>query len=70
MGNSETILVEVRIEKPWPSPLSLPGHSAKSKPLENSMETAGGWLVFSAIHMRKRPKKAPSHTFLSGHRRH
>lgn len=70
MGSSETMLVEVRIERP--SPPRLPDHSIKSKPLKNSMKTAGDLcFFFLVIHMRKeRPKKAPLHTFLNGHRLH
>lgn len=46
MGSSETMLIEVRIERPWPSPPRLPGHLVKSKPLKNNMKTAGDFFVF------------------------
>lgn len=46
MEKSGTTLVEMRTERPGLGPLSLPGHSAKSKPSKNNMKTAAAFLPF------------------------
>lgn len=54
--------LKVRIERPWPGPVSLPSHSTKPKPSETNMKTAAS---FPSLLRKAKPRKAPSRALLS-----